>query len=329
MPLARQLFGRAEPFLERGELVPGLLRPGQHRRVRRVCGLQLGQPRLYAAELLLDLLPPGTQRRLVGDLLVQRLPQGGQVVGEEPEPGVAQVHLDPGGAPGHLGLPAQRLELAAQLGGQVGQPVEVDLHRVQLPQRLLLALAVLEDAGGLLDERAPVLRLGVQDGVELALPDDHVHLPADPGVREQLLDVQQTAGVAVDLVLALARPVHPPGDRHLGVLDGQGAVVVVDGQGDLGAPERRTAGGAGEDDVLHLAAAQGLRALLAEHPRDRVDHVGLAGAVGTDHTGDPGLQLQRRGGGEGLEALHRQALEVHVSPRVGRLVLGESTPGRR
>ena len=70
---------------------------------------------------------------------------------------------------------------------------QVGLHRVELAQRLLLALAVLEDAGGLLDEAAALLGRGVQDGVELALPDDHVHLAADAGVGEQLLDVEQAA----------------------------------------------------------------------------------------------------------------------------------------
>ena len=160
---------------------------------------------------------------------------------------------------------------------------------------------------------------GVQHGVELALADDHVHLAADAGVGQQLLDVEQAALVAVDLVFALAGAEHPPGDRHLGVVDRQRAVGVVDRQGDLGATQRGPAGGPGEDDVLHLAAAQRLRALLAQHPGDRVDHVGLARAVGPDDAGDARLELQRRGGCEGLEALDRQALEMHGSPRVGRV----------
>jgi hypothetical protein len=86
---------------------------------------------------------------------------------------------------------AERLELAAQLGGEVVEPVEVGLHRVELADRLLFALAMLEDAGGLLDEGAAVLGLGVQHRVEPALADDDVHLAADAGVAEQLLDVEQ------------------------------------------------------------------------------------------------------------------------------------------
>ena len=46
--------------------------------------------------------------------------------------------------------------------------------------------------------------------------------------------------------------------------------------------QRRAAGGAGEDDVLHLAAAQRLGALLAHDPGQGVDDVRLARAVGTD-----------------------------------------------
>ena len=145
------------------------------------------------------------QRRLGLVGVVELGLAGDQVVGGQPQPGVAQVGLDGLGAARHLGLPAQRLELAAQLGGQVGQPGQVGRHRVELADRLLLALAVLEHAGGLLDERAPVLRAGLEDLGELALADDDVHLAADAGVAEQFLHIHQTATGAVDFVLAARR----------------------------------------------------------------------------------------------------------------------------
>src|SRR4029453_9292979 len=49
---------------------------------------------------------------------------------------------------------------------------------------------------------------------------------------------------------------------------------------------------AGEDHVLHVFAAQGLGALLAKHPGDRVDHVALAATVGTDNGRDPFIERE-------------------------------------
>ena len=54
---------------------------------------------------------------------------------------------------------------------------------------------------------------------------------------------------------------------------------VVDRERHLGPAERGPVGVPGEDDVVHLAAAQRARTLGAEHPGDRVDEVRLARAV--------------------------------------------------
>ena len=54
--------------------------------------------------------------------------------------------------------------------------------------------------------------------------------------------------------------------------------------------------------------------LRAEHPGDGVDHVRLAGAVRPDDDGDARLELERRGVGEGLEALEGERLEEHGDP---------------
>ena len=70
--------------------------------------------------------------------------------------------------------------LPAQFGGQVREPLQVLLDLLQFAQGFLLAPAVLEDTGSLFDETAAVLRTGVQDGIETALADDHMHLTADP-----------------------------------------------------------------------------------------------------------------------------------------------------
>ena len=286
-------------------------------------GLELGLALAAAGQLGLDLLAALDQHGLVGHLLLERGAGGDQVVGDQAGAGVAHVGLHGGGLAGDLGLATERLELAPDLAEQVVEAGQVAVGGVELAERLLLALAVLEDAGGLLDEAAPVLRRRVQDRVELALADDDVHLAADAGVAQQLLDVEQAARAAVDGVLRAAVAEHRAADRDLGVVDRQRPVGVVDRQLHLGAAQRRATGRAGEDDVLHLAAAQRLGALLAHHPGERVDDVGLARAVGPDDAGDAGLELQRRGGREGLEALERQALEVQRAP----LALGVGAVG--
>src|SRR4029453_5014202 len=120
-------------------------------------------------------------------------------------------------------------ELAAQLPDQVGQPDQVLLHTGQLAQGLLLAAAVLVDPGRLLDGRPAVLGAAPEDVLEAVLAEHGAPLTAPPGVGQQLLDVEQAAGSAVDGVLALARAVQVPGDGDLGVLDGQEAGRVVDG----------------------------------------------------------------------------------------------------
>ncbi len=302
-----------QSLAQTGQAVPGLLGPREHRGVRLQVGLEHRLARLGRCQGGLDLRTSLAQQGLVGDVGLELGALRDEVVCEQPQPGVAHVGLDHGGPPGHLGLLAERLELAAQLGGEVLQPGEVGLHRLELAQRLLLAFAVLEDSCGLLDEAASVLRGRVQDGVELALPHDHVHLAADATVAEQLLHVEQPAGRAVDRVLGAPVAEHDPRDRDLGVVDRQGAVGVVNGEQHLGPSERCAAGRAGEDDVFHLAAAKALGTLLAHHPREGVYDVGLARPVRPDDAGHAGLELQRRRRGERLEPPQGQALEVHAS----------------
>jgi len=286
---------------------PGPRRGGAHAAVRR----SPARPRRRGPAP--GRLPARRRGCLVGLIALEFGGERGVVVGQQPQPGVAEVGLDHRRLAGDLGLPPERLEPASDLRGQVNQPGQVGLHRLELAQRLLLAPAVLEDPGGLLDQRPPRVGAGVQHLIELALAHDHVHLPAQAGVGEQFLHVEQAALVPVDRVLALPGPEQQPADRDLGVVDRQRPVAVVDGQRDLGPAQRRPSRGPGEHDVLHLAAAQRFDALLAHDPGERVDHVGLARPVRADDTGDPLLELQRGGRGEGLEPAQSERFQVHLS----------------
>ena len=64
------------------------------------------------------------------------------------------------------------------------------------------------------------------------------------------------------------------------------AIVAHQVENDLGHAARLTVLCALKDDILHLAAAQTFSPLFAQHPRDRVRHVGLAAAVRADDRRD-------------------------------------------
>ena len=77
---------------------------------------------------------------------------------------------------------------------------------------------------------------------------------------------------------------------------------VAEAETDFGGAGGLSRIGAAEDDVFHLVAAQALGALLAKHPRERVGHVALAAAVGSDNGGDATVECQLGSVREGLKA---------------------------
>ena len=212
---------------------------------------------------------------------------------------------------GHLGLLAERLQLTLELGEHVLEPEHVLVEPGQLAFGAFLALAVLGDPCRLLDVGAPVLRAGGQHFLELALPDHGVERTPDPGLRKQLLHVEEPDDLAADPVLALARAEDRAADLDLGHRDRDEPRRVVDHELDLGHPERGPLRAAGEDHVGHLTAAERSRSLLAEHPADRIDEVRLARAVGPNDDRDARSELEDGLVGERLEASDVQGAEEH------------------
>ncbi len=210
-----------------------------------------------------------------------------------------------------LRLPLERAELAADLAQEILEPEQVRLGRVETALGLLLALAVLEDAGGLLDDPSALLGASVEYGVDLALADDHVLLTADAGVRQQLLDVEQPAADAVDGVLAVAVSEQDAGECDLVELHRQQARGVVEREADLGAAEGRSHLRTSEDDIVHLLRPDRLRSLGSEDPGDRVDNVRLARAVRADDHGDARFEGHHGRVREGLEAFEGETLQEH------------------
>ncbi len=84
---------------------------------------------------------------------------------------------------GGLRLALEGSQLTADLTQEVLHAQQVGLRRVEPALGLLLAATELQDAGRLLDDRASVLRTGVEHGVDLPLADDHVLLAPYAGVE--------------------------------------------------------------------------------------------------------------------------------------------------
>ena len=188
-----------------------------------------------------------------------------------------------------LRLPSQRPQLLAQLIGEVMQPVQVGLHVQQLALGFFFSTPMLQHTSGFLNERAAIFRLGFQDLRQPALSHDHVHFPADAGIAQQFLHVHEACFGSVDLVLAGAIAEHAAGDGDFRIVDGKCAIGVIDGEGDFRASQRLALTRAGEDDIFHLAAAQGFRGVLPHHPGQSVHHIGLPGSVGSHHGADAGF----------------------------------------
>ena len=193
----------------------------------------------------------------------------------------------------------------------------LDLRRDARELQLGAMAARLEaaEAGGLLDQRAPLLRLRGEDRLDLALADDRVHALAEAEVGEQLDEVEPAHGGLVDEVLALAAAVEPARDRELGVLDAARSPSSLSNrsstsQKSAGAAVRR----AGEEDVVGLLGAQLARAERAGRPADRVGDVRLAGSVRADDHADARLEAHLDGVREGLEATQLDGAQVHRGP---------------
>ncbi len=309
--LGGDALGRRDALDERGQIEPQLLGGIGSRCRDGELGLDVGVGFFCSFELSLER----------GDLFSEELglflrvvvfgAQAHDLIAGETQAGVAQIRLDRGGALRGFRLSREGLELLAQLIREVLEAIQVRLHAGELALRLFFAAAVLEDAGRLFYIGTAVPRTRLKDLRELALPDDNVHLAADTGVAEQLLNIHEAGFGTINFIFTRAVAVHAAGDGDLGVLDGQRTIRVVDGERHLGATQGLAVTRTGEDDVLHLAATQRFGGALPHDPREGIDDIGFAGAVGTNHGADAGLKFHRRRRREGLESFERERFEVH------------------
>ena len=209
-------------------------------------------------------------------------------------------------------LPLQRAHVLLHLGDDVFHAAQIAGGRLQLPLGRLAPVLVAGNPGRLLEHRAPLLGLVGEDAVDHALLDQRIRVGADPGTHEQVLDVLEPTNMLVETVLAHVVAEHAPSDGDFGVFERERSVLVGEPQDDLGEVDRLAVPAAGEDHLVHLAAAYERRALFPEHPADRVGDVALAAPVGPHDRRDPRIEVDRHAIGERLEPVHLETLEFHA-----------------
>ena len=229
----RDFSGNAgAPIFERGDLFPIegdlLLLPVDRELagVRRLAGagrarLGLGHLDAQPAKIALHMGDPRRRHRLalarVGQASARRfdglrqlaiLPRE-QHLFPAPEL-VAQLLI-----PARLGrLPFQRAALLLDLEHDIVHARQVLPRRVELQFGGAAARLVLRDAGGFLDQLAPVGRPRAEDHADFPLLDDRVVLRAKAGIHQQVVHVAQPARLAVDQVLAFPGAVQPARHFH-------------------------------------------------------------------------------------------------------------------
>ena len=216
-----------------------------------------------------------------------------------------------GVALGALALARERTHLALHLGDQVVEALQVDRRLLEAALGGAAAIAIEPDAGRFLEQLATIVgTVGEQRVDHLALDDD-AGVGAEAGAAQQVGDVAQPAGRAVQEVVALARAREAPRDDDFLERDREHAVVVREVQRDFGDVHRASRRRPLEDHLFHLRAAQQPRALLAEHPAHGVGHVGLAAAVRADDRRDARIEHHLGGVGERLESLQLELGQPH------------------
>ena len=217
-------------------------------------------------------------------------------------------------AAGLAGLALQSLVLLLERDQHVLHAGQVLLGGAQAQLGLVAAGVEAGDAGGLVDDGPAIGRLGVDDRADAALAHHCRRARAGGGIGKQRLHI---TGADVAPVHRIGRAVAALDAAHDVELVGivhhrrRGARLVVEGQHHFGDVARRTGAGAGEDDVLHLAAAHLLGRGFAHYPFERFDEVGLAAAVGADNAGHARLDDELRRIDEGLETGKPELVELN------------------
>ncbi len=217
-----------------------------------------------------------------------------------------------------LGLEGEPSNLRLQLPHQVADTGQVVKRFRQARGALVPFHLERLHPGRLVEQLPPLLRAQRQHGVHRALAHDNKLIRAETPLAQELDHILQPRAPPVDEVLALAGAKCSTSDAHLGIVDRQPAIGVVQGEDGFGHALRSPRLGAGEDDIIGATRAKGSIRLLTEHPSHGIGHVALAGAVRPDHGVNPRLEHEARLVSERLEPVQPQLLEAaHESVGAG------------
>ena len=242
----RQAFG--DTCLQRGRF-------GRHARGLGHVVLDLGHGRLGRSQIVARLLPTAIEQCRLG-------------LAQAPAQGAVARRL--------AGLALERLHLRFERRDDVLEAVEIGLRCAQPQLRLVTARVQAGNARRFLQQMPPLGRLGADELADLALADQGRGTGTAGRVGKQDLHVSGAHVAAVDAIVGARAALDAARDFELGMLVIGGrrvALGVVEHQRHLGQVARRALGGAGKNDVVHLAAANLLGGGLAHDPAQRLDQV--------------------------------------------------------
>ena len=189
------------------------------------------------------------------------------------------------------GLAAERHGALFLVAEDFAEPNEIGLGRAELLLGILAPRMQPRNSRRLLQQHAPLDRLGGDDRTDFALADQRRRMSAGRGIGEQQRDILLADVAPIDTIGRAGAALDAAGNFALIARD-RVAVGALDKDRNLGEIARRAACGAGENDVVHAAAANRLGARFAHRPAERLKQVRLAATIGPDHAGQPGLDPQ-------------------------------------
>jgi hypothetical protein len=214
-------------------------------------------------------------------------------------------------------LPAQIARLPFEFPEDVLGAQKVLLGLPQAQFRLVAASMKAGRTGGILENTAAMLRLRADDLADLPLPHQGGRTCARRSIREKDLHVTRPHFPPVDAESRALFPHDPPRDlQRLSPVEMTREILrrLREPNGNLSVVTAGAGARAGEDHVIHLAAAQGFRRGFPHRPAQGFHEIGFSTAIGADNAREARRNEELRRIDEGLEPMKAQPLELHPEP---------------